>query len=79
MIPCPESVLDFKMLEGIKFGSKFPVSPDMIRHCLPRIRKLKHLELHWNSSLSAPLFRDFVGHLDKIVIISALDRFWDPE
>ncbi|CAG7720339.1 unnamed protein product, partial [Allacma fusca] len=66
MIPRKESILDFKVLEVIKFGSKFVVSPDMIRHCLARIPKLKQIALHWNSSLSAPLFRDFLGHLVKI-------------
>ncbi|CAG7830807.1 unnamed protein product [Allacma fusca] len=60
MIPRRESILDFKKLEVIKFGSKFVVSPDMIRHCLPRIPKLKQIQLNWNSSLSAPFFRDFV-------------------
>ncbi|CAG7725319.1 unnamed protein product, partial [Allacma fusca] len=58
--------MDFKKLEVLKFGTQFRVSPDMIRYCHPRIRELKQIELHWNSSLSAPLFRDFVGHLEKI-------------
>ncbi|CAG7711911.1 unnamed protein product [Allacma fusca] len=51
MIPRRGSILDLKKLEIIKFGSEFCVSPDMIRHCLPRVRKLKQIELHWNSSL----------------------------
>ncbi|CAG7825148.1 unnamed protein product, partial [Allacma fusca] len=66
MISRKESILDFKVLEVIKFGLKFVVTPEMIRDCLPRIPKLKQIELPWNSSLSAPLFRDFVGHLVKI-------------
>ncbi|CAG7830806.1 unnamed protein product, partial [Allacma fusca] len=47
------SILDFKVLEVIKFGSKFIVSPGMIRHCLSGIPKLKQIELNWNSSFNA--------------------------
>ncbi|CAG7832856.1 unnamed protein product [Allacma fusca] len=58
-------------LETIVFGSSFIVDPDMVRYCLPRVPKLREISLHWNESLSAPLLRDSIGHLERITILNA--------
>ncbi|CAG7827537.1 unnamed protein product [Allacma fusca] len=73
-IPRQKSITDFMELETIVFGSSFKVDPDMVRYCLPRVPKLRKVALHWNHSLSAPLLRDSIGHLERIIIADT--KYW---
>ncbi|CAG7815948.1 unnamed protein product [Allacma fusca] len=66
-------------LETIIFGSSFDVDPDMVRYCLPRVPKLREVSLHWNESLSAPLLRDSIGHLERITILNTSYITFDDE
>ncbi|CAG7825195.1 unnamed protein product [Allacma fusca] len=70
-IPRRKSITDFLELETIKFGGDFVMDPLMLRHSLPRVPKLRQIYFFWNESLSAPLLRDYLGHLERIVI-------WNP-
>ncbi|CAG7697834.1 unnamed protein product [Allacma fusca] len=55
-------------LETIRFGLKFRLDTFMIEYCLPRVPKLRQISFYWNYNLSAPLLRDSIGHLERIVI-----------
>ncbi|CAG7719839.1 unnamed protein product [Allacma fusca] len=67
-IPRLKSIMDFTELESITFERDFDIDPDMILYCMPRVPKLREISFHWNESLSVPLLRDSVGHLERIVI-----------
>ncbi|CAG7719844.1 unnamed protein product [Allacma fusca] len=68
-IPRRKSIMDFIELEVITFGMYFDIDPDMILYCLPSVPNLRQISFYWNESLSVPLLRDSVGHLERIVII----------
>ncbi|CAG7830703.1 unnamed protein product, partial [Allacma fusca] len=75
-IPRRKSITDFVELEIIKFRRDFVMDPLMLRYCLPRVPKLKEIHFFWNETLSAPLLRDYLGHLERIVIYNRPgDRF----
>ncbi|CAG7829366.1 unnamed protein product [Allacma fusca] len=73
-IPRRKSITDFVELETITFGLDFVMDPLMFRHCLPRVPKLRQINFYWNKSLSAPLLRDYLGHLERIVICNRDDE-----
>ncbi|CAG7823114.1 unnamed protein product [Allacma fusca] len=73
-IPRRKSITDFVELETIRFRGNFVMDPLMLSHCLPRVPKLRQIYFFWNESLSAPLLRDYLGHLERIVIWNLPDH-----
>ncbi|CAG7720736.1 unnamed protein product, partial [Allacma fusca] len=68
-----EELRDVKLLKTCRLVCKswniaasFLVEMIRRRDLILDFKKFKQIELNWNSSLTAPLFRDFVGHLEKI-------------
>ncbi|CAG7786859.1 unnamed protein product [Allacma fusca] len=77
-IPRRKSITDFMELECLTFGPAFFVTPEIVIHCLPRLPKLRRIEFQWNPSLSRPLLRDSIGHLQRIVISNAVENISHP-
>ncbi|CAG7819597.1 unnamed protein product, partial [Allacma fusca] len=71
-IPRRKSITDFMELHTINFGSQVTVDPFMIRHCLPRVPKLRQINFCWNKDISGPLLRDSIGHLQRIFYLTGI-------